>query len=129
MTDSINDGSTTESEFTKYIPKRHREQQSPGDSERPPYVLPASTAPWPAEGQRGRRLSSDLWPEPVPDFPLQRGDGLFAQIVRLAMVGGAAGAVALLVVFGKPLLDDMRPLFGSVASTTGPISKSADPVE
>jgi branched-chain amino acid transport system substrate-binding protein len=128
MSHSVNDAST-ESEFSKYIPKRHREPQRTAESERPPYVTSASTIPWPPEGHRERRVRSDLWPEPVPDFPLQREHGLLAQIVRMAMVGGVAAAVALLVVFGKPLLDGVRPLFGSVDSQAGQITKSADPVE
>jgi branched-chain amino acid transport system substrate-binding protein len=126
MKESVYDHSA-DSEFSKYIPKRHREQQTTPESER--YVASASTIPWSSEGRREQRVRSDLWPEPVPDYPLQRGGGLLAQIVRMAMVGGVAGAVALLIVFGKPLLDSARPLFGSVDSQIRQLTKSADRVE
>src|SRR6516164_3344392 len=125
MSDSINDDST-DSEFSKYIPRRHREQQRTSESERSPYVASASTSAGPSEGNREQRVRSDLWPEPVPDFAQRREDGLLAQVVRMAMVAGVAAAVALLVVFGKPLLDGVRPLFGSADSPTRQITKSAD---
>ena len=125
MSDSINDDST-DSEFSKYIPRRHREQQRTPESERSPYVASASTIAWSSEGNREQRVRSDLWPEPVPDFPQRREDGLLARVLRMAMVAGVAAAAALLVVFGKPLLDDVRPLFGSADSPTRQITKSAD---
>ena len=125
MSDSINDDST-DSEFSKYIPRRHRERQRTPESERSPYVASASTIAWSSEGNREQQVRSNLWPEPVPDFPRRREDGLLAQVVRMAIVAGVAAAVALLVVFGKPLLDGVRPLFGSADSPTRQITKSAD---
>jgi branched-chain amino acid transport system substrate-binding protein len=123
MSDSINDDST-DSEFTRYIPKRHREQQRTVDSERPPYVFSASTVPWPPERHREWRTRSDLWPDPVPE-PVRRKDSLLAPIGRILLMAGLAGAVAMLVVFEKPLVDSVRPLLNA-DSQTGKIFKSTD---
>src|SRR5262249_45805905 len=59
---------------------------------------------------------SSLWPDSVPQPP-ERGDGLVATMTRVGLVAGFAALVALLVVFGKPMLepvlDTVRPILNS----------------
>ena len=114
----------TDSEFSRYVPKRYREQSAMPGTEQPPYVTSASTAPWSSEVRRDRRTRSGLWPEPVPE-PAQREDGLLALIGRIALVAGVAAVVALLVVFARPLLEGVRPLLTS-DSQDKEVSKSTD---
>ena len=112
MSGPVSDNNT-DSEFTRYAPKRYREQLATPEAEQPPYVASASTAPWSTEVRRDRRTRSDLWPEPIPEPPTQWGDGLLALIGRVVLVAALAAGVALLVVFGKPVLEGIRPLLDS----------------
>jgi branched-chain amino acid transport system substrate-binding protein len=119
------DGS--DSEINRYIPRRHREPSAaPGPEQGSPYLRSELTAPWPPERDGVvRRARSDLWPESVPEPVGRRGDGVLAVISRTALVAGVAAAVALLIVFGRPLLEGVRPLLDA-DPPTGQISKSPD---
>src|SRR5262249_7254014 len=76
-----------------------------------------------------------LWPDSVPEPP-ERGDGIVATMTRVGLVAGFAAIVALLVVFGKPLLepvvDTLRPILSSDSpsqqrqATTSPDRARAD---
>jgi ABC-type branched-subunit amino acid transport system substrate-binding protein len=68
-----------------------------------------------------------LWPEPIPEPQAQREDRLLALIGRVVLVAAFAAVVALLVVFGKPLLEGIRPLLDS-DSQARQVSKSNDPL-
>jgi branched-chain amino acid transport system substrate-binding protein len=71
------------------------------------------------EPHRDRRaaLEASLWPEPIPEPLVEREGGFLAMIGRVGLVAGFAALVALVVVFGKPLLqpilDVVRPLLYS----------------
>ncbi len=111
-------------ELRKYVPKRFRET----GAESPPYVTSASTAPSSTEIQqdrrsdvptgRGRQAYQDrrarsefgLWPEPIPQQPVRRADEVMALIGRIALVAVVAALVALLVVFGQPILQSVSLL-------------------
>src|SRR5262249_29196197 len=58
---------------------------------------------------------SPLWPDTVPQPPER--EGIVATMTRVGLVAGFAALVALLVVFGKPLLepvlDTVRPFLNS----------------
>jgi branched-chain amino acid transport system substrate-binding protein len=109
---------STNPEFREYVPKRYREQLATPGSQQPPYVASGPTVPSPLETHRDRRvgLEASLWPEPIPE-PLEREEGFLAMLGRVGLVAGFAALVALLVVFGKPLLqpilDSVRPLLFS----------------
>ncbi len=91
-----------DSEPSKYAPKWAREH--PATPERLRSVTTsASTAPWSKEEHWDRRITS-LRPEPVPEPPAWREDGLLALMGRLVTVAAFAALIALLVIFGKPLL-------------------------
>jgi branched-chain amino acid transport system substrate-binding protein len=113
------DDGNRDSELNEYIPRRHREQ--PG-TERPPYI---ASVPLSSERHREWPTRSDLWPEPVPHPPEEHEGGLLTLIGRTVLVAGFAGAVALLVVFGKPLLENVRPLL-SADTQTAQVAKSPD---
>ena len=117
-----------DSELSRYVPKRYREQPATPGAEQPPYVTSASTAPWSTGTRRDQRARSDLWPEPIPEPPARRGDGVLALISRIALLGVLAALVALLVVFGKPLLEGIRPLLNSDSETKQVSSKLSDRV-
>jgi branched-chain amino acid transport system substrate-binding protein len=67
----------------------------------------------------GRRAGSEhsLWPEPIPEPFVEQEDGFLAMVGRVGLVAGFAALVALVVVFGKPLLqpilDVVNPLLYS----------------
>jgi ABC-type branched-subunit amino acid transport system substrate-binding protein len=116
------------SEFDQYVPQRYREQAAP-ELERQPYVASASTVPSAAELQQLRRRRSDhrLWPDPIPEPAESRGDGFLAMLGRVALLVGFAGVIALLVVFGKPILEIVRPLLSS-NSPPNEVAKAAERV-
>ena len=114
------------SEFDQYVPQRYREQAAP-ELERQPYVASGSTVPSAAELQQLRRRRSDhrLWPDPIPEPAESRGDGFLAVLGRVALLVGFAGVIALLVVFGKPILEIVRPLLSS-DSPPNEVAKAAE---
>ena len=94
----------TDSELSKYAPKWSREQPATPDAGRPRYVsTSASTLRSLKEEYQDQRIRPS-WPEPVPEPPA-REDGLLALIGRSVKVAAFAALIALLVVFGKSLLD------------------------
>ena len=102
-----------DSELNKYAPKWSREQPSTPVAERPSYVTTsAPTVPLSTEAHQGRRTRSEFapWQEPIPERPVRREDGLLASIGRMTLVAVVAAVVALLVVFGKSLLEGGSPL-------------------
>jgi branched-chain amino acid transport system substrate-binding protein len=120
----------TESQFSQYVPKRYREQATTPAAERPPYVRSAPTVPLSTELPRDRRTRSEsyLWPDPVPEPAMRHGDGILALIGRVALVGVLAALVALLIVFGNPLLEAVAPLLNSDSQTKQISSKSSERV-
>src|SRR5205823_2055499 len=54
-----------------------------------------------------------------------RGDGFLAVLGRVALLVGFAGVIALLVVFGKPILEIVRPLLSS-DSPPNEVAKAAE---
>ncbi len=127
-------------ELSRYAPKRFREQSATPEAESPPYLPSASTAPSSSEIQQGRqsdvrtrsqayqdrrrRSESGLWPEPIPEPPVSREDGVWALIGRIAVVAIVAALTAFLVVFGKPLLQSVALL--KPESQAGHVSKPSD---
>jgi branched-chain amino acid transport system substrate-binding protein len=109
----------TDSEFREFVPKRYRDQLTTLGSQQPPYVASGPTVPTPMEPHRDRRavLEASLWPEPIPEPLVEHEGGFLAMIGRVGLVAGFAALVALVVVFGKPLLqpilDVVRPLLYS----------------
>ena len=98
-----------DSELSKYAPKWSRERPATPDAERPRLVNTASTVPSLREEYPDRRIRS-LRPEPVPEPLPRREDGLLARIGQMALVAVVAAVVALLAVFGNPLLEGVSPL-------------------
>jgi branched-chain amino acid transport system substrate-binding protein len=121
-------GDSTNSEFRQYVPRRYREQLTPG-REQPPYVASGPTAPTSLEPHRDRHFGpeSSLWPEPIPE---PAGDSFLAIATRVGLVSGFAALVALLVVFGKPLMqpvfDTIRPLLGAADLASRQIAKTPE---
>lgn len=114
----------TDSEVSKYAPKRLREQPAPPNVEIPPYISSASTSPSATETPWDARTRPEfgLWPEPVPAPPKQQEGGVLALIGRTALAATFAAFVALLAIFGKPLL---LPLFNS----DPPIAQVSKPLD
>src|SRR5499427_6717490 len=102
----------TDPELSKYAPKWARERPTANDVERRQYVN--------LQDRRIRTLS----PEPVPE-PVQQKDGLLALVDRFVKLAVFAALVALLAIFGKPLLQRV----GVLEADSPPIqvSKPADP--
>jgi len=120
MSSPSDDG--TDSELSKYKPKWAREQ--PATPERLRSVSTSvSTGRWSEEEHRDRRIRS-LRPEPVPEPPAWRADGLLALMGRLVTVAAFAVLIALLVIFGKPLLQRVAVLEPDSPPTQ--VSKPAD---
>src|SRR5262249_30634444 len=94
-----------DSELSKYAPKWPREQPATPDAER----LRASIARWSTENHQNRQISS-LRPEPLPELPARREDGVLSLARRSGKVVAFAGLVALLAIFGKSLLEGVSPL-------------------
>jgi branched-chain amino acid transport system substrate-binding protein len=121
---SASSDDATDPELRKYAPKWYREQPATPNAERLQQVsTSASTIPSLEEEHRDRRITP-LWPGPVPEPPARRENELRAQIGQMALVAVVAAVIALLVVFGKPLLEGVRPL--SSDSQTKPVSKPVD---
>ena len=98
----------TDFELSKYAPKWSRQQPATRDPERPRPVNTVTTVPSLREEYPDRRLRS-LRPEPVPEPPARREDGLLA-IGRMALAAVAAAVVVLLAIFGKPILQRVAVL-------------------
>ena len=110
-------GDDKHSDYSKYAPKRLREQPPLPAAERP-YVTSAPTVPSPTPVHQDRRATAEFasWPEPIPEPPPQLlEDTNVALIGRIAVVVIFAAAVALLVIFAKPLWQDARALFNADA--------------
>jgi ABC-type branched-subunit amino acid transport system substrate-binding protein len=121
---SASSDDATDPELRKYAPKWYREQPATPNAERLQQVsTSASTIPSLEEEHRDRRITP-LWPGPVPEPPARRENELRAQIGQMALVAAVAAVIALLVVFGKPLLEGVSPL--SSDSQTKPVSKPVD---
>jgi branched-chain amino acid transport system substrate-binding protein len=121
---SASSDDATDPELRKYAPKWYREQPATPNAERLQQVsTSASTVPSLEEEHRDRRITP-LWPGPVPEPPARRKNELRAQIGQMALVAVVAAVIALLVVFGKPLLEGVSPL--SSDSQTKPVSKPVD---
>src|SRR5271167_3551501 len=117
---SPSDGGT-DSELSEYAPKWAREPATPGRLRSVSTLVP--TARWSEEEYRDRRLRS-LRPEPVPEPPGWREDGLLALMGRLVTAAAFAALIAVLVIFGKPLLQRVAVLEPDSPPTQ--VSKPAD---
>ena len=93
----------TDPELSKYAPKWSREQPATPDAGRPRYVSTSVLKLRSKEEYEDHR-TRPLWPESVPE-PRAREDGLLALIGRSVKVAAFAALIALLVVFGKSLLN------------------------
>src|SRR5262249_25657905 len=78
-------------ELRKYAPKWCREQPATPDAER----LRSSIARWSTESHQNRQIRS-LRPEPLPELPARREDGLLPLMGRSVKVAAFAVLVALL---------------------------------
>src|SRR5262249_50131360 len=107
------DDDGTDPVLRKYAPKWSRERPTATDVERQRYVN------LPEEEHQDRRIRS-LLPEPVSEPPTRRKDGLLAFIERFVRVAVFATVVALLAIFGKPLLQRV----GLLESDSPPIQVS-----
>jgi ABC-type branched-subunit amino acid transport system substrate-binding protein len=116
MSASGDDG--TDPVLRKYAPKWSREGPTAPDVERQQYVNLLQ------QEHQDRRIRS-LLPEPVSEPPARLENGLLPLMARFVRVAVFATVVALLAVFGKPLLQRV----GLLESDSPPIqiSKSADP--
>src|SRR5262245_48233482 len=108
----------TDPALSKYARKWSRERPAATDVERQHYVNLLK------EEHQDRRIRS-LVPEPVPELPARRQDGLLALTERFVRVAAFAIVVASLAIFGKPLLQRV----GLLEPDSPPIqlSKPADP--
>src|SRR6516164_5990591 len=120
MSSSDDDGA--DSELSKYAPKWHRGQPATPDAER---LRPVgnSIARWSTENRQNRQITS-LRPEPVPEPPARREDGLLPLAGRSVKVAAFAVLVALLAIFGKSLLEGVSPL--NSGSQTKQVSEPSD---
>ncbi|HEV2714467.1 MAG TPA: hypothetical protein VGU64_04330, partial [Terriglobales bacterium] len=112
----------TDSELSKYAPKWSREQPATPDAQRSRYV---STSASKLRLLKEEQPQSPLWPEPVPE-PRAREDGLLTLIGRSVKVAAFAALVALLVIFGKPLLQRLAVLEPDSASAPTQVSRAPD---
>jgi branched-chain amino acid transport system substrate-binding protein len=101
---------STDSKLSKYAPKWAREQPAAERFK---------------EEHHDRPLRS-LWPASVPEPPARRGDGLLALVDRFVKVAVFAALVALLAIFGKPLLQRIAVLEPDSASAPTQVSKPPD---
>jgi branched-chain amino acid transport system substrate-binding protein len=120
MSASRDDG--TDSELSKYAPKWSREQPATPDAQRSRYVSTSASKLRLLEEEQPPR---PLWPEPVPE-PRAREDGLLTLIGRSVKVAAFAALVALLVIFGKPLLQRLAVLEPDSASAPTQVSRAPD---
>jgi len=110
-----------DSELSRYAPKWRREQPATPDAER----LRSSIARWSTENHQNRQMQiRSLRPEPLPEPPVRRGDGLLPLVVRFVKVAAFAVLVALLAIFGKSLLEGVSPL--NSGSETKQVSEPSD---
>src|SRR5215468_10018314 len=122
MSSSDDDG--TDPELRKYAPKWHREQPATPDAERLRSVgASPSIARWSTENYQNRQIRS-LRPEPLPEPPARREDGLLPLVGRSVKVAAFAVLVALLAIFGKSLLEGVSPL--NSGSQTKQVSEPSD---
>jgi branched-chain amino acid transport system substrate-binding protein len=103
---STPDDDRPDSELSKYTPKWSREQPATPDAERARY---ASTLRSLKEEYQDHRIGP-IWPESVPEPPTRREDGILAFMDRSLKVAALATVVALLAIFGKPLLQRVAVL-------------------
>src|SRR5262252_2666353 len=108
-----------DSELSRYAPKWRREQPATPDAER----LRSSMALWSTENRQNRQIRS-LRPEPLPELPARREDGLLPLVGRSVKVAAFAVLVALLAIFGKSLLEGVSPL--NSGSQTKQVSEPSD---
>jgi branched-chain amino acid transport system substrate-binding protein len=120
MSASRDDG--TDSELSKYAPIWSREQPATPDAQRSRYV---STSASKLRLLKEEQPPRPLWPEPVPE-PRAREDGLLTLIGRSVKVAAFAALVALLVIFGKPLLQRLAVLEPDSASAPTQVSRAPD---
>jgi ABC-type branched-subunit amino acid transport system substrate-binding protein len=120
MSASRDDG--PDSELSKYAPKWSREQPATPDAQRSRYV---STSASKLRLLKEEQPPRPLWPEPVPE-PRAREDGLLTLIGRSVKVAAFAALVALLAVFGKPLLQHLAVLEPDSASAPTQVSRAPD---
>jgi ABC-type branched-subunit amino acid transport system substrate-binding protein len=120
MSASRDDG--TDSELSKYAAKWSREQPATPDAQRSRYV---STSASKLRLLKEEQPPRPLWPEPVPE-PRAREDGLLTLIGRSVKVAAFAALVALLAVFGKPLLQHLAVLEPDSASAPTQVSRAPD---
>jgi branched-chain amino acid transport system substrate-binding protein len=114
----------TDYELSKYAPKWTREKlATPGAEQLRSASTSALTARWSEEENRDRGIRS-LRPEPVPEPPAWRADGLRALIGRLVKLAAFAALVALLAIFAKPLLQRLEVLEPDSASAPTQVSKA-----
>src|SRR5947207_2700677 len=107
MSASSDDGA--DSELSKYAPKWSRQQPATPNAERLRQVSTLGpTVPSLEEEYQDRRIRS-LRPEPVPELPARREDGLRASIGQMVLMTVVAAVVALSAVFGKSLLEGVSP--------------------
>jgi hypothetical protein len=99
-----------DSELSEYAPKWSRGESATPDAERLRSVGPSpSIARWSTENHQNRQIRS-LRPEPLPELPARREDGLLPLVGRSVKVAAFAVLVALLAIFGKSLLEGVSPL-------------------
>ncbi len=120
MSVPMNDDSA-DSELSKYAPKRPRVQPVSPSAESQLYVSSASSVASSREEHRDRR---PLWPDPIPEPRVRRTDEILSLIGRIASVAIVAALTALLVVFGKPLLQSVSLL--KPDSQAGRVVKPSD---
>jgi len=120
MSASRDDG--PDSELSKYAPKWSREQPATPDAQRSRYV---STSASKLRLLKEEQPPRPLWPEPVPE-PRAREDGLLTLIGRSVKVAAFAALVALLAIFGKPLLQHLAVLEPDSASAPTQVSRAPD---
>ena len=106
------------SDHSKYAPKNFRER--PTFAAEQPYVTSAPMVPSSSSRDDGRQLKpeSALWPERVPDPPLRLEEREATLMGRILFIVAFAAAVALLVIFAKPLLQGGRGLFDMASETS-----------
>ena len=109
------------SEYSKYAPKRLRDEQQPLSADEQAYVASAPTAP------SSTRVHQERWtpefasgPEPVPQPPMQLEDGASTLMGRIAMVVSFAAVVALVVIFAKPISQGAHSLLDSALQSDRP---------
>jgi branched-chain amino acid transport system substrate-binding protein len=111
------------SDHTRYAPKNFRER--PQFAPEQPYVTSAPMVPTTPFRDDSRQLKpeSALWPERVPDPPLRLQEREPTLINRILLLVAFAAAIALLIIFAKPMWQGARGLFDGASGT--PEAKSS----